>query len=52
MNALLRRDPKSEKKIKKKMEEEATWDGEALILLNCGLQVWTTKLHSRAWAFG
>lgn len=29
------------------MEEEATWEGEALILLNCGLQVWTTKLHSK-----
>lgn len=35
------------KKIKKKMKKEATWDGEALILLNCRLQVWTTKLHSK-----
>lgn len=29
------------------MEEEATCDGEALILLNCWLQLWTTELHSK-----
>ena len=35
------------KNIKEKMEKEATQDGEALILLNCELQVWTAELHSK-----